>query len=238
MLTMELYSRRSLIKVGTLGALAVGAAGFAGRSMANAAEGVHTWDGIRPHHIMAEVKNMDEAVHLWCDVMGLELRSRIVIAKTADSEVGVLSEGVDSAMDKAESEEQIASMREIVCLQNNAGVVVELTHNVIPDEIVTPRENRTYGAAGYLEFAFLVDDIDAWYDRIVEAGYTPLSDAPWPAGEAQMSFQFYDSEGNIIQLMSYVDGWDIPDLPEWPGAGAGDQRTDEQIALCEASYKA
>ena len=234
---MELLSRRSLIKAGALGTVALGTAGFAGSALADSTEAVQTWDGIRPHHVMAEVKNMDSAIHLWCDVMGLDLKSRIVIAKTAESQVGVLSEGVDDAMGMADDQEaEIVSMREIVRLQNDTGVVVELTHNVIPDEIETPRENRTYGAAGYLEFAFLVDDIDAWYDRIVEAGYTPLSDAPWPAGPTQLSFQFYDDEGNVIQLMAYIEGEEVPAVNEWPGEGMGDQRTPEQIELCEASY--
>lgn len=181
---MELLSRRSLIKAGALGTVALGTAGFAGSALADSTEAVQTWDSIRPHHVMAE----------------------------------------------------IVSMREIVCLQNDMGVVVELTHNVIPDEIETPRENRTYGAAGYLEFAFLVDDIDAWYDRIVEAGHAPLSDAPWPAGPTQLSFQFYGDEGNVIQLMAYIEGEEVPAVNEWPGEGMGDQRTPEQIELCEASY--
>lgn len=82
---MELLSRRSLIKAGALGTVALGTAGFAGSALADSTEAVQTWDGIRPHHVMAE----------------------------------------------------IVSMREIVCLQNDVGVVVELTHNVIPDEIET-----------------------------------------------------------------------------------------------------
>lgn len=182
------------------------------------------------HHQMTTVKNMDEAVRLYRDVLGLELMSRVIvpndIVRPAEGKGGTKEVfGVD-----------IDRVWEIVTLDNGKGAPVELCHPLYP-EVVLCDKSTDYGYTGHTEQGFAVKDIDAWYDWIVQNGYRPQS-KPWQAGPGCMTFAFYDTEGNVIQL--YEDP-DQPAIPRWnsiPGMPVGmDFRTPEQKAWAEETYK-
>lgn len=230
---MELISRRNFAKTA---AVAAGVACVTGLGISNSAhasentsEDDASFTGIKPHHIMCTVNDMDAAVHLWVDVMGLTLKTRIVISSKAMWE----NEGVDSALESASED----NMTEIVTLDNDNGVMVELTHPIVPEVIVSPAEYGDYGHTGYLEWAFLVDDIYAWYDKVVAAGYVPQTE-PWQGGPDGLTFVFYDTEGNMIQLWQDLRYPNLPNPMKWNEQGPGDTRTEEQIAICKESYAA
>lgn len=186
------------------------------------------------HHQMTTVKNMDEAIHLYCDVLGLELTSRLIVPNDVLPET-VGSQEVWGA--------EIDHVWEIATLDNGRGAPIELCHPIYPAVIqqgnteATPVTGTTdYGFTGHTEQGFAVEGIDAWYDWIVENGYRPQS-KPWEAAPGCYTFVFYDKEGNIIQL--YEDPAH-PAIPGWtsvPGMPKGDFRSPQQKALAEKSYK-
>lgn len=178
------------------------------------------------HHQMTTVKNMDEAIRLYRDVLGMELISRLIVPndaiRPAEGEGGtkeVFGDGVDHIW-------------EIACLDSGAGAAIELCHPIYPEVAMG---NTDYGFTGHTERGFAVEDINAWYDWIVENGYHPQS-KPWDGGAGCMTFCFYDTEGNVIQL------WEDPEHPAIPRwirmpLPAADIRTPEQIKWAEDTYK-
>ncbi len=186
------------------------------------------------HHQMTTVKDMDEAIHLYQDVLGLELTGRVIVPNDVLPE-DVGSEEIWGA--------DIDHVWEIATLDNGKGAPVELCHPIYPPVVMsntcaTEKISGTtdYGFTGHTEQGFAVSEIDEWYDWIVENGYRPQS-KPWEAAPGCMTFVFYDKEGNIIQL--YEDP-EHPAIPRWtsiPGMPKGDFRTPEQKAMAEKTYK-
>ena len=178
------------------------------------------------HHQMTTVKNMDEAIHLYQDVLGLELTSRLIVPND------VLPEKVGS-QDIWGSD--IDHVWEIATLDNGRGAPIELCHPIYP-AVVLMDKSTDYGYTGHTEQGFAVEDIHGWYKWIVENGYRPQSE-PWEAAPGCFTFVFYDKEGNIIQL--YEDPAQ-PAIPCWtgvPGMPKGDFRSPEQKAMAEKTYQ-
>lgn len=178
------------------------------------------------HHQMTTVKDMDEAIHLYQDVLGLELVSRLIVPND------VLPEKVGS---QEIWSDDIDHVWEIATLDNGKGAPIELCHPIYPP-VVVMEKSTDYGFTGHTEQGFAVKDIHAWYKWIVENGYAPQSE-PWEAGVGCFTFAFYDKEGNVIQL---YDDPNQPAIPLWtpiPGAPKGDFRSPEQKALAEKSYR-
>lgn len=178
------------------------------------------------HHQMTTVKDMDEAIHLYRDVLGLELCSRLIVPND------VLPEDVGS--DKVFSD-GIDHIWEIATLDNGRGAPIELCHPIYP-AVVVMGKSTDYGFTGHTEQGFAVEDIQSWYQWIVENGYRPQSE-PWEAAPGCMTFAFYDKEGNVIQL--YEDP-EQPAVPRWtsiPGMPKGDFRSPEQKSMCEKTYQ-
>ncbi len=187
------------------------------------------------HHQMTTVKDMDEAIHLYQDVLGLELSARLIVPND------VLPDDVGS--DKVWPDE-IDHVWEIATLDNGKGAPIELCHPIYPEVQMCNTINSEfctgttdYGFTGHTEQGFAVAGIDDWYKWIVEEnGYKPQSE-PWETAPGCMTFCFYDKEGNVIQL---YDDAEQPAIPRWttiPGMPKGDFRTPEQKAMAEETYK-
>ena len=187
------------------------------------------------HHQMTTVKDMDEAIHLYRDVLGLELTARIIVPNDALSDdvgsQGVWADGIDHVW-------------EIATLDNGKGAPIELCHPIYPEVVLNGNTDNSpvtgttdYGFTGHTEQGFAVnDDINEWYKWIVANGYRPQSE-PWETSPGCMTFVFYDKEGNVIQLL---EDSEHPAIPHWgsiPGMPKGDFRTPEQKAMCEKTYK-
>jgi catechol 2,3-dioxygenase-like lactoylglutathione lyase family enzyme len=176
------------------------------------------------HHQMTTVKDMDEAIHLYQDVLGLKLTARLFVPNDViEPEIGsqeVWADGIDHIW-------------EIATLDNGKGAPIELCHPIWP--AVEMVNTSGYGFTGHTEQGFAVEDIDAWYDWIVENGYTPQS-KPWPTSPGVKTFCFFDKEGNVIQL---TDDSEQPAIPHWPDMGypIADFRTPEQKAWAEKTYR-
>ncbi|MER7250759.1 VOC family protein [Kribbella sp. NPDC000426] len=71
----------------------------------------------------------------------------------------------------------------------------------------SPTANSTYAAAnrascsGYFHWALSVDDLDATFTHLLDAGATEVS-APAPAARAGARFAYVkDPEGNLLELI-------------------------------------
>jgi uncharacterized glyoxalase superfamily protein PhnB len=138
------------------------------------------------------VEDMDEAIHLWGDVLGFELLYRGIIP---DPETLASNEHMADSM-----EDEDFYQSETVCMDSNNGAMVEFQRQIHPKQHVLPFREHGYGYTHIVELGLVVDDIDAWYKKIVDAGYTPQSE-PWvSAPSGSRTFVFYDKEGNVIQL--------------------------------------
>ncbi len=180
------------------------------------------------HHQMTTVKDMDAMIHLYRDVLGMELTSRVVVPDDAIRP----ADGAEGT--KAVMGDDIDRIWEIATLDSNQGACIELCHPIYPPVVCTPPETRGYGYLGHSERGFAVEDIDAWYDWIVENGYVPQS-RPWQAGPNSRTFVFFDPEGNMIQL--YED-MEHPTIPRWERmCDIVDLRKPEQIPFIESTYK-
>lgn len=179
------------------------------------------------HHQMTTVKNMDEAVRLYRDVLGLEMTSRSIIPNDI-----LRPEGGEGGTKEVFGDD-IDHIWEIVTLDNWKGAPIELCHPIYPEVVVC--NTTDYGFTGHTELGFAVAGIDEWYDWIVENGYRVQS-KPWEAAPKCMTFCFYDTEGNVIQL---YDDPAQPAIPSWTKMDfpISDFRTPEQKAWAEDTYK-
>lgn len=181
---------------------------------------------IRLHHQMTIVKDMDAAVHMYRDVFGMELVGRVVVPDL-DAE-GMEDVGKEKVWGEGERYWEIAT------LDSGAGALIELCHPVYPPLELSKPEWKDYGYTGHTEQGFLVDDIDAWYKKIVNAGYRPQSE-PWYAGRTLRTFAFYDYEDNVIQL---TEDLTKAEVPSWERMfNPPDTRTPKRIEMLKKSYK-
>jgi catechol 2,3-dioxygenase-like lactoylglutathione lyase family enzyme len=181
---------------------------------------------IKLHHQMTTVRDMEAAIHMYRDVFGMELIGRVLVPDTTGD--GLDEVGKDKVWGDNEHQWEIAT------LDSGAGALIELCHQVHPPLKVLPPELKDYGATGHTEQGFLVDNIDEWYKKIVDAGYRPQSE-PWYAGKTLRTFAFYDYEDNVIQL---TEDMTKPETPYWDRMfNPPDTRTPAQIEMLEKTYK-
>jgi len=144
------------------------------------------------HHVCLIVKNIDESLKLYRDILGFKPDIDMIIPdaegaffnqKTLDDIFHV--KGAKSRMVIARSKE---------------GTVIEFQQPMVPDVQSVPKEQLQYGYTGFHELAFTVDDINAWYDKIKAAGYEMQTEYTWEVRGIVKSFLFYDVDGNMVQM--------------------------------------
>lgn len=176
--------------------------------------------GLRFHHQMVSVKDMDEAVHLFQDVLGFELVGRLVVPD-------------EDVLDNTDHFESDQLQWEIVTMDSNNGAIIELAHAIRPGIQETPHEYLDYFYTGITELGFEVDNLEEWYDKIVALGYK--TQPIFQAGTNNTCFCFWTNEGVIIQLNEDMTK---PDVPRWERYFENpDQRSPQQIEMLQKSYK-
>jgi lactoylglutathione lyase len=88
-------------------------------------------------------------------------------------------------------------------LQTNRGERIKLLQ---PDPTPgpTPRE-PILARAGLAYLTFIVDDIDAAFERLVAAGAERITDGPVQTRPGTRLLFFRDPEGNVLELCEYED---------------------------------
>lgn len=163
------------------------------------------------HHMCITVEDMDEAVHLWRDILGFELTYRGIIP---DPETLASNEHMADSM-----EDEDFYQSETVTMDNPGGAMIEFQKQMHPKQVVLPNREHGYGYTHIVELCMAVDDIDAWYKKITGAGYQAQSE-PWVATPSgSRTFVFYDKEGNIIQLWQDANGPNEKNIYQWERLG-------------------
>lgn len=151
---------------------------------------------MRHHHVCLVVTDLEKAIALWRDVLGFELRA---LAETPDGELPGPNVFVHRALLDDIFKVRDAHTR-VALLTSPGGARVELLQPLNP--AVAPRHegSESYGYAGIQEVAFEVDDIDALFARVKQAGYAMQTDYVWPCAEIGRSFLFHDNDRSLIQI--------------------------------------
>ena len=144
------------------------------------------------HHAGVTVSSLDRALTFYRDVLGLEV---FVVAERRDETIGAIIGYPGAAIKLA------------FCGVPGDSARIELL------EYLEPRGAGTDGetfrpASGHV--CFRVDDIDALYRRIADAGYTPRSTAPVTISEGPnagaRAFYVRDPDGYTVELFQPPPG--------------------------------
>ena len=91
--------------------------------------------------------------------------------------------------------------------------MIELLQPEWPTVDATPKSKLLYRNSGIHELGLLIEDIDAFFEKVRAAGYRTQTDYVWSCANMGRSFIFYDHEGNMIQM------WEHPPTVPAPGIG-------------------
>ncbi len=150
------------------------------------------------------VSDLDEAIHLWRDVMGFELifRKTLPDGPKNSPKTYIYPELLDDIFKVKGARSKMAILR------SEEGALIELQHCEVPAIKKTDPKTLRYGHTGFHELGLLVEDIDSFFEKIKSAGYETQTDYVWKCAEIGRSFLFYDQDGNMIQI------WQNPELPK------------------------
>ena len=158
------------------------------------------------HHMAIFVSNLDEAIHLWRDVMGFDLVVNTIIPD--GSEPGPSTYMYPKLLDDIFKVENARS--KMALLSSKEGALIELQECQNPAIKKTPKENLRYGHTGFHELGLVCDDIDAFFTKVRAAGYETQTEYIWQCANIGRSFLFYDTDGNMIQIWEHAkseSGW-------------------------------
>ena len=151
------------------------------------------------------VSDLQKALRLWRDVLGF----RVAIDKTIPDGPGP---GPDTIMYPALLDDifKVRGARsKMALLSSTDGALIELQECEVPKIQRTPPENLRYGHTGFHELGLMIENIDAWFEKIRAAGYQTQTEYVWTCASLGRSFLFYDDDGNMIQMweQAATSGW-------------------------------
>lgn len=160
---------------------------------------------MRFHHMAIFVSDLQEAIHLWRDVMDFELvvETEIPDGATRGPNTYMYPELLDDIFKVKGARSKMA------LLSSKEGALIELQECLVPAIEATPPERLRYGHTGIHELGLLVEDIDAFFEKVRAAGYETQTDYVWSCASIGRSFLFYDKDGNMIQI------WENPGVARW-----------------------
>ena len=153
---------------------------------------------MRFHHMCIITADLQKAIHLWRDVLGFRLQTEVDLPVPGDNPASPMNFANSTLMDDSYGVKGARS--KLAWLTSREGAAIELQEPQYPPLESTPRENLRYRHAGIKELGLLVDDIEAMFKKVRDAGYKTTTDYIWSAGAFGRSFIFYDDDGSMIQL--------------------------------------
>jgi len=151
---------------------------------------------MRFHHMAIFTSDLQEAIHLWRDVMGFDLVLERIIPDGDGPAPGVYM--YPKLLDDIFKVQGARS--KMALLRSAEGALIELQECLVPAIERTPPENLRYGHTGFHELGLMVDDIDAFFAKVRAAGYETQTEYVWQCSDIGRSFLFYDKDGNMIQI--------------------------------------
>lgn len=156
---------------------------------------------MRFHHMCIIVSDLDRAVAMWTSLFDFKVDARFTAPDDA------MAAAPDSTFPKLM--EDIWGMKgtrtRLALLSSPGGAMLELQEALNPPVRQLPEEYHSYYYTGMREVAFLVDNIDGWFEKVKAAGYRLQTPYVWSANETARTFQFYDDDHHLIQL------WENPE---------------------------
>jgi len=155
---------------------------------------------MRFHHMAIFVSDLNAAIRLWRDVMGFKL----IVEKTIPDgpapapDVYMYPELLDDIFKVKGARSKMA------LLASAEGALIELQECEVPAIEKTPPEKLRYGHTGFHELGLVVDDIDAFFEKVRAAGYETQTEYVWTCADIGRSFLFYDDDGNMIQIWEHA----------------------------------
>ena len=132
------------------------------------------------------VRDVEKSAKFYQDVIGLE------VVRTADRDGGPISDvvGYENTHLKA------------ILLNMGDGHVLELIQYVRPVGADRPTEERNFLGASHL--AFIVDDIDATFDYLIDSGMQKLN-RPVEIAPGRKGCYLQDPDGNWIEIIEVIE---------------------------------
>ena len=144
------------------------------------------------HHIALYVSDVDEALRLYRDLLGF---SEVKVDRITPnpSGIGIGSEDLDNIFHM-----KGCKVRSVM-LKSPEGAFLEFLQPLSPDVRKLSPEQCRFPYTGIKELGLAVENIDEWFERIKAAGYETQTDYVWETVTFR-SFQFFDADGNQVQL--------------------------------------
>ena len=151
---------------------------------------------MRFHHVCLIVSDLDRALELWTKLFDFEIDVQVTapddaLAASPDASFSQLIEDIKGIPD---------TRTKVALLSSPGGARLELLQSLNPPTERLPEKYHSYFQTGMRELGFRVDGIDAWFEKVRDAGYRLQTPYVWSFGETGRSFAFHDDDGHIIQL--------------------------------------
>jgi catechol 2,3-dioxygenase-like lactoylglutathione lyase family enzyme len=160
---------------------------------------------LRFHHMCIVTTDLQASIRLWRDLLGFKVKVEMELPD--GPEPGPTTFAYAKLLD--DSFEARGARSKMALMSSPEGALIELQEPQVPAVELTPPRNLRYRHTGFHELGLVVDDIDAYFERVKAAGYKTQTDYVWSSATLGRSFIFYDHEGNMIQL------WQNSGPSEW-----------------------
>ena len=154
---------------------------------------------MRFHHMCIVTTDIDEAIHLWRDVMGFELKAKMTIPD--GDEFGPTTMAPRKLLEDLYKIEGATATVAVLISKERA--MIELLEPHVPSVAATPPDRLRYAHTGIHELGLVLEDIDGFFDKVRAAGYETQTEYVWPCANMGKTFIFYDKEGNMIQIWEH-----------------------------------
>lgn len=155
---------------------------------------------MRFHHMAIFVSDLQKGIELWRDLMGFKVVVDCMIPDGVAPGPGVYM--YPKLLDDIFKVKGARS--KMALLASEEGALIELQECEVPAIQKTPKENLRYGHTGFHELGLVVDDIDAFFEKVRAAGYETQTEYVWTCSDIGRSFLFYDFDGNMIQIWQHA----------------------------------
>lgn len=142
------------------------------------------------HHVCLIVKNVDESMNLYRDILGFKVIVDTIIP--------------DNKFFRQETLDDIFKVKgaksRMVMAVSPEGALLEFQQPIVPEIQQTPDRYLRYEYTGFSELAFKVSNIESWFEKIKLAGFQLQTEYVWEAGGLVKSFLFFDVDGHMVQM--------------------------------------
>lgn len=148
-------------------------------------------------HLGFNCKDLDRTQKFYEDVLGCREKFSLYYGDLIPKEPERLAQMKPEDIEKLE---KVKDVRWIAYLEWTEGVFIEL-FNELDAHVENPYKPEHYG---FTHFAFVVDDIQAFYQELLDKGAGACIDIlPGPSLDGNWTMWFHDPDGNRIEVHQY-----------------------------------